>query len=406
MANNGFGYNAYSSTIITVLDTVATTVTATIDRYKAYSAGARVRFSDSINPADNYFEGIVSSYNYGTGVITISDINVKEGSGSHNAWNINIAGEKGDNGQNALNGTNGTNGSNGSNGSNGADGKGYDATSVSSIDVLTNASTSGSWTMSTGKAFLPFQRIRVSYSATEYFEGMLTAYDSSTGAFTMASIDLKVGSSTHSTWNIGIAGVKGTDGSNGSNGTNGVDGRGYDATSSSSIDTLTNSGTSGSWTMTAGKAYLAGDRVRLSYSATEYFEGILSAYNSLTGGFSITNIDVKVGSSTHSSWSVSLAGEPGFKNRYVEKTANYTLTAYDFFVNCTSGSFNITLPTAASHNRPYKIKNSGTGQITLVTTGGETINVNSSETYASGDIVIEPGEVYDLQSNGTNYEII
>lgn len=403
---DGYGYNATSKTLIDVIDTASTTVTAKIEVRKAYVVGTRVRFADVDAPTANYFEGVVTAYSVSTGVISLGGIDVKEGSGSHDDWSVSVAGEKGVAGAAGANGSNGSNGSNGAAGAAGTNGKGYDAISSSSIDVLTNASTSGSWTMSTGKAFLPFQRIRVSYSATEYFEGMLTAYDSSTGAFTMASINLKVGSSTHSTWNIGIAGVKGTDGSNGSNGTNGVDGRGYDATSSSSIDTLTNSGTSGSWTMTAGKAYLAGDRVRLSYSATEYFEGILSAYNSLTGGFSITNIDVKVGSSTHSSWSVSLAGEPGFKNRYVEKTANYTLTAYDFFVNCTSGSFNITLPTAASHNRPYKIKNSGTGQITLVTTGGETINVNSSETYASGDIVIEPGEVYDLQSNGTNYEII
>lgn len=66
---------------------------------------------------------------------------------------------------------------------------------------------------------------------------------------------------------------------------------------------------------------------------------------------------------------------------YVAKTANYTATASDYCIDCTSGSFNITLPTAiAITGRTYIIKNSGTGSITISTTNAQTIDGVTTKT--------------------------
>lgn len=60
---------------------------------------------------------------------------------------------------------------------------------------------------------------------------------------------------------------------------------------------------------------------------------------------------------------------------YVAKTANYTLTSTDYTVDCTSGTFTVTLPTAVGcTGKIYNIKNTGTGVITIEGDGTETID--------------------------------
>jgi hypothetical protein len=91
---DGFGYNTSSTTSLSVLDTLATSVAAVISTDKAYTIGARARFSSTAAPETAYFEGIVTAYNSLTGDITVSSIDVKKGSGTIAAWNVNVAGEK------------------------------------------------------------------------------------------------------------------------------------------------------------------------------------------------------------------------------------------------------------------------------------------------------------------------
>ena len=68
----------------------------------------------------------------------------------------------------------------------------------------------------------------------------------------------------------------------------------------------------------------------------------------------------------------------GIRLPFVNKTSNYTLDK-DYFINC-NGTFNITLPEATAINlgmppgRFYKIKNTGTGVITILTTASQTID--------------------------------
>jgi hypothetical protein len=56
----------------------------------AYSAGARVRISSGAN----FMEGVVASYDSGSGNLTVS-VDTVVGSGTFNNWNVNLAGQPG-----------------------------------------------------------------------------------------------------------------------------------------------------------------------------------------------------------------------------------------------------------------------------------------------------------------------
>ncbi len=92
----------------------------------------------------------------------------------------------------------------------------------------------------------------------------------------------------------------------------------------------------------------------------------------------------------------------GRRVAYVAKTANYTLTTTDYLVDCTANSFDITLPTAVGvTGQTYKVKNSGTGIITLKTTSSQTIDGT-----ASGVMTLVQYDSISLVSNGANWIVI
>lgn len=92
---NGLGYDLMTSlTSINVLDTSSITVSMTITTNKALIAGSRVRVADSANPTDNFFEGVVTSYNAVTGALDIGAIDTKVGSGTIASWNLSITGQR------------------------------------------------------------------------------------------------------------------------------------------------------------------------------------------------------------------------------------------------------------------------------------------------------------------------
>lgn len=90
-----------------------------------------------------------------------------------------------------------------------------------------------------------------------------------------------------------------------------------------------------------------------------------------------------------------------FGNAYRAITALRTLDSTDHIIDCTSGTYTVTLPTAASiTGREYIIKNSGTGVIT--------VDGNASETI-DGALTYILGTQYDsltIISNGANWIII
>ena len=92
----------------------------------------------------------------------------------------------------------------------------------------------------------------------------------------------------------------------------------------------------------------------------------------------------------------------GLTINYVAKTANYAIQSADVTIDCTANSFTVTLPTAVgTTGKVYNIINSGAGTITVATTSSQTIGNISPATTAT----INPGEVLNVQSDGTNWKL-
>lgn len=82
---------------------------------------------------------------------------------------------------------------------------------------------------------------------------------------------------------------------------------------------------------------------------------------------------------------------------YTAQTTTYTATATDHTIDCTTGTFTVTLPTAVGiTGRVYVIKNSGAGTITMAGTSAQTFDGATSPTIAAGAVA-------QYQSNGANW---
>jgi hypothetical protein len=91
----------------------------------------------------------------------------------------------------------------------------------------------------------------------------------------------------------------------------------------------------------------------------------------------------------------------GFKQNYVTKTGAYTATDADYVIDCTSGTFTVTLPASSGRTgRILIIKNSGAGTITVDGNGAETID--GAATYS---LAVQYATV-QIMSDGTNWKII
>ena len=82
---------------------------------------------------------------------------------------------------------------------------------------------------------------------------------------------------------------------------------------------------------------------------------------------------------------------------YSAKTTTYTIGDEDYFIDCTSGTFTVTLPTAVGvSGKIYIVKNSGAGTITVGTTSSQTIDGSSTKTLSQY-------KSFQFQSNGSNW---
>ena len=87
---------------------------------------------------------------------------------------------------------------------------------------------------------------------------------------------------------------------------------------------------------------------------------------------------------------------------YVAKVGVYTVAVTDLTVNCTSGTFALTLGDAiATPYRIHHLKNSGSGVITIDTTTAQTIDGG-----ASGSITLNQYDNLSVQSDGANWIIL
>ena len=115
----------------------------------------------------------------------------------------------------------------------------------------------------------------------------------------------------------------------------------------------------------------------------------LSVYNSTTNANNFYNSSAWVRDAT---WG------------YIAKTANYTALTTDYTIDCTSGTFTVTLPTAVgSPGRVYIITNSGAGTITIATTSSQTFtNITATPTT----LTMAALGTYQVQSTGANWVVV
>lgn len=158
----------------------------------------------------------------------------------------------------------------------------------------------------------------------------------------------------------------------------------------------------------SGKAILSSPSVGImsltNSAGTDFtrlnFGGITSAFPAIARSGTQLNFVLGdgTGASTISAGGLTLSGQ--ITHPYVAKVATYTLTALDYTVDCTSGTFTINLPTAVGiTGRVYVIKNSGVGVITVDPAGAELL-----DGLATNNLV--QGEAYMIQSNGAGWIII
>lgn len=85
---------------------------------------------------------------------------------------------------------------------------------------------------------------------------------------------------------------------------------------------------------------------------------------------------------------------------YIAVSTTYTVAATDYLVECTTGTFTITLLTAVGVvGQEFEIKNSGTGTITVDPAGSETIDGDATKDLVQYDAM-------KIMSNGTNWIIV
>ncbi|SNR34187.1 DUF1566 domain-containing protein [Lutibacter flavus] len=161
------------------------TATLTTSLPLSYTAGMRVRISETTNPTVEFIEGVIQSYDGETMVITIDTL-ISSASGTFSSWTINLGA-----------------GLPGVPGMLGQMGQGYGGTSTTSNDI-----TIGVKTFTLDNMYYAYSvgmRVRFANSATNYVEGLITSYDNSLYDISI-NVDYILGAGNFSDWTVGIAG--------------------------------------------------------------------------------------------------------------------------------------------------------------------------------------------------------
>jgi hypothetical protein len=195
---NNSTYSSVTTVVISQTNLDGTDMEGFLTSFINSNAYGLIRFFKEYDSNVHWYgriTNVVDNGTYFTLTVTFADSN------SAFALNDNIVVSFSANG---ATGSAGSNGSNGTNGTNGTDGRGYDSTS--SVTNLTIGTGSKSLTVTTNKAYIAnASRVRIAYDTTNYMEGVVTAYNASTGAMTV-TVDRIIGSGTYSAWNVSIVG--------------------------------------------------------------------------------------------------------------------------------------------------------------------------------------------------------
>jgi hypothetical protein len=122
-----------------------------------------------------------------------------------------------------------------------------------------------------------------------------------------------------------------------------------------------------------------------------------------TGAISASSVNAPSGSGTFGNlYSNGIVQMLGVNVKYRNISATYTATTSDdYFINITTGTFTLNLPTAATpYGQVYVIKNSGTGTITVDPNGTQTID--GATTFTMN---VQNGSI-TIIGDGTNWKIV
>lgn len=98
---------------------------------------------------------------------------------------------------------------------------------------------------------------------------------------------------------------------------------------------------------------------------------------------------------------VGSASITGMKQAYLARTTAYTATTSDYLIDCTTGTFTVTLFAASGNaGRIIMVKNSGTGTITVDANASETIDGATTYSLSAQYATVQ------LMCDGTNWKII
>ena len=196
-------------------------------------------------------------------------------------------------------------------------------------------------------------------------------------------------------------------------------------TTSSSSNAISVAGTNLTFTTAeSGKAFTEGTPLRIARTsdpANYYMDAIVTSYSGTTLMVTVTDA---VGSGTFSAWSISVAGGPSITSSTIVRrtlTTNDTVVQADNggLIDCTSGSFTVTLLAAATAGNGFNVRilNSGSGTITVDGDGSETINGDTSYTLRQYEevhvictgtawLVLGPWRKITIQAKDAAYSIV
>jgi hypothetical protein len=155
-------------------------------------------------------------------------------------------------------------------------------------------------------------------------------------------------------------------------------------------------GTSTGWIITGNQILnqVSGRPIQMSGSADNF----LIANNIFSGNSN--NAPAIVGTNSIVKGNIGTFDVTGTNVVYDAITTTTTLDQTFEFVDCTSGTFTVTLPsTSGIAGRQYTIKNSGTGVITIGTTSSQTIDGSTTQTLSTRY------SAYTIVSDGSNWKI-
>jgi hypothetical protein len=160
------------------------------------------------------------------------------------------------------------------------------------------------------------------------------------------------------------------------------------------------------FTYGSDSVYLCNGTYSINATGEGFFQNVSGSYAYLAGanygayvGDPSNNVYLGDGNyAINATGATKLAG--GLTLSYTSTTTTYTISTSDYLVDCTSGTFTTTLPTASSvAGKTFVIKNSGTGTITVDGDSSETIDGQLTQTLNQYDSIT-------VVSNGSNWIII